>query len=110
MKKEVQYSFYIPNKAYYIKQQPEEEKIMPEQIYIYPNPAQNNLFVEFSNNFDLNNTYIEISDVFGKTILKQNIHNQTNSINISNLPQGIFLINIFNNNISIKKDKLLKLY
>lgn len=110
---------------YYI----EEEKLSPEQITnarfsnnestsqqqtiflnnsvkVYPNPAQNQLFVEMENN---NASTLEIRDVTGKLLKTQNIETR-GSINIENLENGIYFINLVGNTglISSKKITILK--
>lgn len=68
------------------------------QISVYPNPAQNQLFVQ------LNTTQTEvwdelhtaqIIDFSGKIISLQNIRNEK-SIDVKNLLQGIYILRIFN--------------
>ncbi|MDR2824001.1 MAG: leucine-rich repeat protein, partial [Prevotellaceae bacterium] len=64
-------------------------QIEMQHFKVYPNPATDRIFidgdVEFSN--------VIIYDIFGREVLKSE---QTNELNISNLPQGNYIANILN--------------
>ena len=59
---------------------------------IYPNPAQNNFTIEFSNN---DKQIINVYDINGKQVLSQTINGTTN-IDASNLNAGVYNISIIN--------------
>jgi len=61
-------------------------------ILIYPNPAQNVLFVKLSNNNQ--NKTIKILNLEGKTIINEVLKKQNNQLDISKLPAGVYLLNI----------------
>ena len=61
-----------------------------ETFQIYPNPAQNNFFIE-TNNID--KQVLQITDVSGKQVLSQTI-NGTTSIDISNLSPGVYNLSL----------------
>lgn len=69
-----------------------------ESVYIYPNPAKDILNINFTDNKLF--TRAVISDVYGKSvqskIFSPDILNY--SINIIDIPSGIYLITFFNNN------------
>jgi hypothetical protein len=72
---------------------------------IYPNPAVDYIIIDFLN---LTNSFdVIITDVFRRKILTQTIYDTKTKINISNLPIGIFFVEIFQNNLS-HNFKLLK--
>lgn len=80
--------------------------LLDHAVKIYPNPAQNTLFVEMENN---NVKLIEVRDVTGKLLISQEIEYK-GSINIQNLQNGVYFINLVNgtNLISSKKIAIIK--
>lgn len=64
--------------------------VMKDNIQLYPNPTKNNLFI---NTKDLTNTKLEVSDSNGKLLFNQ-ILNSTNTIDTSNLSNGIYLFKV----------------
>lgn len=63
---------------------------------IYPNPAKDYLLVE-----GINNTTYTLINILGEVVQSGNIADDSNSINISKLNQGVYFINI--NNKSVKR-------
>ena len=64
-----------------------------EGIYIYPNPAHDNLFV----NINENTSSISVTNVIGQTVIpEQNVNSsqQVQSVDISNLSQGIYFMKV----------------
>jgi hypothetical protein len=69
---------------------------------IYPNPAKNEIFIEFSEN--LNISSIEVSDVTGKIIYKNmNLKSNLYNLNTSQLNSGIYFIKLIGQNIITEK-------
>lgn len=60
------------------------------KIYLYPNPTSNNLYI--SNNNLVIET-ISVYSISGKKVLEKN-YNQTNPIDVSILPKGMYFIKI----------------
>ncbi len=71
--------------------------------YFYPNPAKDQLFLSASDMQAVTN--IEIYDLLGKKILSQN--NYSSAINISQLPQGVYLLSFYENDVK-KVSKIIK--
>ena len=73
----------------------DEETIGEEAIFVYPNPAKEFINVEFSGLND-ENISIEIIDVFGKVVQKENRKNENEmfNLNISSLDAGYYLLKI----------------
>jgi endonuclease I len=69
----------------------------------YPNPLKGDI-LNVDTNIDLK---IEIFDILGKSILKQNLTNSSKQINTSNLNKGIYLIRLTSEKGSVTK-KLIK--
>ncbi len=64
-----------------------EENDLEPDIELYPNPANSTLKVE-----SMNATTIHITDLRGRSIIVQDIQKGTNTLNISELPSGLYLI------------------
>ena len=62
---------------------------------IYPNPASNHFTFFTDMNVESSN-YIELFDLSGRIILKQPIHE--NTINTEQIPDGFYLLKLFQNN------------
>jgi hypothetical protein len=73
---------------------------------IYPNPAQN--FISISVPENKGETTATISDVTGKTLLKEKLSSgQNQEMNIEKLPKGIYLLHLANSKASVIK-KIIK--
>ena len=73
----------------------DEETLGEEAVFVYPNPAKEFINVEFSGLSD-ENISIEIIDVFGKVVQKENRKNENDmfNLNISSLAAGYYLLKI----------------
>ena len=69
---------------------PKKSEILADNVKIYPNPAKDRLFIINNELLTINN--VEIVDLAGKTIA--NHKTSVNSIDVSALPQGIYLVKI----------------
>ena len=69
------------------------DNIVKDNIIIYPQPAQNRLYVSINNLIDYSNV-LEIRNVIGETVLSKQINIYMNPIelNISNLNTGIYYL------------------
>ena len=76
-------------------------------IYVYPNPADEELNILFNNLPDGKNT-IEIHDITGRLMFTQEITSTNTSINISSLKQGVYMYRIVNDGNVIARDKIVK--
>ena len=64
-------------------------------FHIYPNPANDILYIEPSKSVDYQ---VSIINVSGQQVLEQRQVNQTTSIDLSSLPNGIYLLKLENTN------------
>ena len=82
----------------------DEETIGEETIFVYPNPAKEFINVEFSGLSD-ENISIEIIDVFGKVVQKENRKNENEifNLNVSSLDAGYYVLKISSGNSVIQK-------
>jgi hypothetical protein len=76
-------------------------------ISVYPNPSNGVLNVSLTASL-ARNSVIEIYDALGKLVVKQILANELNSINISNLENGIYIFKVINTNNILKTGKLVK--
>jgi uncharacterized protein (UPF0333 family) len=60
---------------------------------VYPNPAKDVLFVETVCTPSLPNQSYRITNLMGQTILSGNITAETQQINITTLPAGLYFLN-----------------
>jgi hypothetical protein len=75
------------------------------EILLYPNPANHILNIKCLGNSS-KNIHVVIFDILGKNILNQNIsstNNEAQSIDISHLPKGIYVVKITGDNFSVCK-------
>ena len=82
----------------------DEETLGEEAIFVYPNPAKEFINVEFSGLND-ENISIEITDVFGKVVQKENSKNENQmfNLNVSSLAAGYYVLKISSGNSVIQK-------
>lgn len=78
------------------------------EFKIFPNPANNTVNIEISNN-EKENFYIEIINITGKIIKTENIqsNNKTISIDISDIPAGIYICKLLGSNKTSLQKKLI---
>ncbi|MBA2612295.1 MAG: T9SS type A sorting domain-containing protein [Bacteroidetes bacterium] len=62
-------------------------------VFIYPNPVHNNLFITGADNFENNNSLIEIIDQLGRRIYKAPF---SKIINTRNFINGLYYLKIYN--------------
>ncbi|MFH0864660.1 MAG: T9SS type A sorting domain-containing protein [Bacteroidota bacterium] len=61
---------------------------------IYPNPSSD--YITIDNMQDIN--FIRISNILGETVINMDVTNQTETINTSSLPNGIYFVSLINKN------------
>jgi hypothetical protein len=67
--------------------------VMSNSVYnVYPNPASDKIYIQASGN--ISDATFEISDALGKAIMKSNLNGNSQAINISQLPSGVYLVKI----------------
>ena len=73
-------------------------------VFVFPNPAVNNIFVNVSTDYD--NTTAKIMDALGREVLSQTINSSAiNTINTTTLESGMYYI-IINNGTELNKTKI----
>ncbi len=74
------------------------------KVTIYPNP--NNGLLTIENNSGENNSILRITDLTGKTVYSTNTKNTVTEINLSQLENGIYIVEINTNN-TIEHSKII---
>lgn len=79
----------------------------PQSIRIYPNPATNMVTIDLSQQTEANVTIL-ITDLTGRSILLNQLDKTTSkSIDIKELPMGVYFVNIYSGNHRLTSQKLI---
>ena len=81
------------------------ENQQEDLVKIYPNPAQNTISVSYPGN-QLAETRIEILSALGQVVYSSNIISNE-SIDISNIANGLYFIHLKGNNLNVSPKKLI---
>lgn len=85
-----------------------EEYEKDQQILIYPNPANENVFVKIKPEFN-ENAEIQIFDLQGRLVISEKLTNdEVHNISIAYLQKGMYLFKVTNSKTIIWTGKLLK--
>jgi hypothetical protein len=76
------------------------------EVVIYPNPVQNRINFELA--ADFNNFSVGIFDILGKQVLSSSIDIVNNTIEISTLQKGIYLVKLENKEGNSRTFKIIK--
>lgn len=71
-------------------------------LKLYPNPAKNNLYIETTLN---SNIHVSIVNMLGKEVIKTKVNN--NTVNISNLTSGVYIVKITEENKTSTKKLII---
>jgi hypothetical protein len=82
-------------------------EILSNSIFVYPNPNNGILNISLTSELSKNSS-LEIYDAVGKLVVKQVLANELNTINISDLDNGIYTFKVLNNTNTVKIGKLIK--
>ncbi|MEI8006470.1 MAG: exo-alpha-sialidase [Bacteroidota bacterium] len=77
-----------------------------QQISFYPNPASNSIHIRLRNNSN-ETSFLTIRNVLAKTLLSKQIWNVETLVDVSGLPEGIYLVSVTTNNIQVNSKKLI---
>ena len=72
---------------------------------VFPNPTTNVLFLDVS---DFKDISYQLIDLQGKTLNASNVVDTKTEIQVSHLPTGMYILNVFQTNKSIKSYKIIK--
>lgn len=83
-----------------------ETNLTKESIAIYPNPTKDNIFIKQP---QLQNINIKICNLFGQSLFEKNFSQKNIEIDLSFYPDGIYIIQLMQNNQTLnKKISLIK--
>ncbi len=67
-----------------------------DQLSIYPNPFNNNIFIKINSSADIKDWSLQITDVLGRTVFNKLSIDYSNDIDLSNLASGVYFITVIN--------------
>jgi subtilisin family serine protease len=76
-----------------------------DSFSFYPNPAQDQINIQFNG---VPNTQLHIQSITGKTIRILNLNRSNSTVDISDLPSGIYLLSLIYNNTAFSKKLIVK--
>jgi len=85
-----------------------ELELYNSKIKVYPNPAGSALNISFPENMDIRETYVEIIDINGRTLLKTKPLSDITQLDISKLKSGIYLVKIQNDRTFITRKIIIQ--
>jgi hypothetical protein len=74
-----------------------------DKVKVFPNPASDKLIIETPSNAE-----IQLFDLSGRMVLNQTSRKKSHELNIQNLPNGIYILKIFNNTFSANQKLVIK--
>ncbi len=83
------------------------KNISEMDIRIYPNPATNQVTIQFYEN-SLMNSVMHLYDVYGRLLLKNTIRQTTENVSIESLSPGLYILEIRDGDKAVKNFKLIK--
>jgi hypothetical protein len=82
-------------------------KVANEAISIYPNPSKTSINIDISDTSLADKTELKLYDVMGKMVVNTNLTKKLTTLKTSNLPSGIYLYKVLDNNKTIQSGKLI---
>lgn len=84
------------------------KEIVNKNFTIYPNPANNKLFISATSQYDIKK--IVVTNLQGKTVISSQFINEasTKGLDISQLPQGVYLVKVLDKQGGIEIQKIVK--
>ncbi len=70
---------------------------------MFPNPVQSLLTIQL----DKSNLSLSIVDMLGKTVLSRDNMSNKNTINLSQLNNGVYFVSVKENGVVLKTEKLI---
>jgi hypothetical protein len=82
-----------------------------EKVKIFPNPAENKVWIELYEESKTENIKIQVFDIFGKMYLEKNVYSSESifQIDVSNLATGAYLLRITNDEGVFSVKNLIKI-
>jgi hypothetical protein len=73
-----------------------EHSTTRNELSIYPNPANEQVFIDISESIHEGKYYISVYSITGKTVKEDIVNTLPVAMEINDIPEGIYLINIWN--------------
>ena len=90
-----------------ISQQPIANSQQP--IDIFPNPATNSVTISIDNSqFTIHNSQLSLLDLYGRAAYNNHVDRNEVTIDVSNLPKGIYLVKLETDGNSVVKKLIIK--
>lgn len=84
------------------------EEWIEKNTRLYPIPAKDAIYIEFSEKLNSENKGIEIIDILGNFVFKEELNSTLNRVSVSQLQAGIYFARIKNGNHSFVKKMVLE--
>jgi len=86
-----------------------EQNIEQNKIKVYPNPTSNFIICDFNFNgdFEIENTYIELTNSSGKLVKRKKINQSQTKIEVNDLPPGTYHYHLNYKNYNLRRKKLI---
>jgi hypothetical protein len=68
------------------------DEFLASEVKVFPNPVSSNLNIEINSNSD--SIALDLYNVTGKLVLQKAMSNEAFSLNMKNLPQGIYFLQV----------------
>lgn len=86
----------------------ESQNFSNYNINLYPNPAENNLFITANGNIDLTGVEYSIMNIQGKTIRNGLVKETNQSFYVSDLSAGVYIFQLSGNNLNVSRKFIKK--
>ena len=84
-----------------------ENKLQETQFNVYPNPCKNTLTLS-TENLNLVNATVIITNILGETVLEKKLINLTDSINLESVGTGVYTIKIIKDDLIASKKIIIE--
>ena len=86
-----------------------EQNIEQNNIKVYPNPTSDFIICDFNfdGDFEIENTYIELTNSSGKLVKRKKINQSQTKIEVIDLPPGRYQYHLNYKNYNLRKQKLI---
>lgn len=75
---------------------------------VFPNPCKDYILVRIEKRYS-NSIFVEVGNIYGQTIKKGMLDEETNLISLENFPDGVYTINVWDQNILITSKVIFKM-
>jgi hypothetical protein len=86
----------------------QRNQLQTNDIVVFPNPFSDILNVYLPKDFDLQNTVILLMDELGRLINSYPVNSQITSFTVSDLPKGLYIINVSVDGKIVETEKIVK--